>query len=153
MGAAGRGQRQRLQVARCCHGRCAPAHHFDPDRALDNVQLARNDLHFPRAFVAQHDGGHRLGECLNELMMALRSNDPDRVENHVVGENRAHIREVAAGAPNQRLDVERNALAPAPLEIIGANVGLDNEIAHENAIEIVVGLGRRRRDRDRAIAN
>ena len=67
--------------------------------------------------------------------MAAPHDQPDGVENDVVGENRAHIVGMRAGATHQRLDIEDDALTDGTLEIIGADRGGNDEVAHEHAVE------------------
>ena len=43
---------------------------------------------------------------------------------------------VRAGAPHQSLDIEHDALTDGALEIIGADRGRDDEVAHKHAVEL-----------------
>ena len=85
--------------------------------------------------MLQQDRGDLFRERLDKIDMAAADDKTDRVENHVVGKDRAHVVGMRAGAPHQSLDVEDDALTDGALEIIGADRGGDDKVAHEHAVE------------------
>ena len=90
--------------------------------------------------MPQHDRGDLLGERLDEIDMAAADDESDRVEDDVVGEDRAHVFRMRAGAPHQSLDLERHALLGMALEIIGADLRLNDEVAHEHPVDLAFGV-------------
>ena len=84
----------------------------------------------------KQDRSDLFGERLDKIDMAAADHDQaDGVENDVVGENRAHVVGMRAGAPHQSLDIEDDALTDGALEIIGADRGGNDEVTHEHAVE------------------
>ena len=47
---------------------------------------------------------------------------------------------MCAGAPHQSLDLERHPLLCLPLEIISADLRLNDEVAHEHPVQIALGI-------------
>ena len=70
--------------------------------------------------------------------MAAPRHEPDRVEDHVVGKNRAHVVGMRVDPPHRRVDIETDALLAAALVRIGADVGRRDEVADEDDVEGVV---------------
>ena len=50
-------------------------------------------------------------------------NEPDRIEDDVVGKDRSHVVGMRGGAANQGVDVEQDSLHCAALVIVSADVG------------------------------
>ncbi len=72
--------------------------------------------------------------------MAAAYDKSNGVEDDVIGEDRAHIFRVRAGSPHQSFDLEGDALLYMPLEIIGADLRLNDKITHEHPVELALGV-------------
>src|ERR1700677_77719 len=108
---------------------------FDPDSALDHVELADVDPNAAHPRMLQEDRSDLFRERLDKIDMAAPHDQANGVENDVVGENRAHSIGVRAGATHESLDVEDDPLTDGTLEIIGADRGGNDEIIHEHTVE------------------
>ena len=86
--------------------------------------------------MLQHDLGDVLGECLDKFDVAAADDELNRVEDNVVGEDRAHVIRVRAGPSHQSFDLEEYALLRVALEIISADLGRNDEITHEHPIDV-----------------
>ena len=68
------------------------------------------DANASHASMLQHDLGDLFGEGLDKFDMAAADDESDRVEDDVVGEDRAHVVRVRAGPSHQSFDLEKDAL-------------------------------------------
>ena len=87
--------------------------------------------------MLEDHGGDILGDGLDEVDVAASDDEPDRIQDHVVGENRAHVVGVSDSARDRGLDIEENALLGAPLVRISADLGCGEEIAQEDDVKRV----------------
>ena len=100
------------------------------DRAGRDVELLDLHHHRAHALVRQHAGGEPLRHGLHEFDMAARQDHFDRVHDHVIGEDAAHV--VGARDPRDLdIDVEAHALRMSVLVPIGADGDRQDEIAHD----------------------
>src|SRR5579871_341482 len=111
---------------------------FDPDLAPDNIELPDIDANAVYARVLQYERRHLFRERLDKIDMASADDELDRVDDKVVGKDRAHVVRLRAGTPHQRLDFEHDTLMDAALEIICADLRGDDEVAHEHAVEFTL---------------
>ncbi len=88
----------------------------------------------------EHDRGDLLGESLDEVDMAAADDKPNRIEDDVVGEDRAHVFRVRAGSAHQSFDLEHHALLGVALEIIGADLRVNDEVTHEHPVDLAFGV-------------
>ncbi len=137
MGRRLRGGPEGSRVGRTCS---TLATDFDADRALDDIELLHADANASHASMPQHDRSDVLGQGLDKIDMAATDDKPNRVEDDVVGEDRAHIVRLRAGASHQGLDVEDYPLLQAALEIIGANLRGNDKVAHEHPVDLSFGV-------------
>ena len=94
---------------------------FNPDRAVNHIELPNIDSNAVYPRVLQQDRGDLFRERLNKIDMAAPDDEADRVQDHVVGENRTHIVRVRAGAAHQSLNIEDDALTEGAFEIVSAD--------------------------------
>src|ERR1700722_8950639 len=120
--------------------RGALAADFDPDRALDHIELADVDANAAHPHMLQEDRSDLFGERLDKIDMAAPDHQTYGVKNQVVGKNRTHVVGMRAGATHQSLDVEDDALTDGAFEIIGADPGGDDKVTHEHAVEFAFML-------------
>ena len=91
------------------------------DGARRDIELL--DLHGDgvHALMPQHALGEALGDRLDQLDMAAGEDHFDRVHDHVIGEDRAHV-VGAVDAGHVRFDVEAHALRMAVFVSVGADL-------------------------------
>src|SRR5271168_4382886 len=98
------------------------AHDLDPDRAFNDVELLDPDPYPAHSRMPEHDLGHVLGDGLDEIDMPAPGHQANGVEDHIVGEDRAHVVGAGRGARHQSLDIEHDALRAPMLALVGAEV-------------------------------
>ena len=84
--------------------------------------------------MLQHDRGDRLGDGLDEVDMAAAEDDPDGVEDDVVGDDGAQVVGVGGGAGDGGVDVEQQTLACPALVRVGADLRGRQEIVDEDRV-------------------
>ena len=92
------------------------------------------------ALVQQHHLGEALGDRLDELDMAGGEDHFYRIHDDVIGEDRAHVVAADGDARHIDVDIEAHALRAAALEIIGADLDRNDEVAHEHVIDLAAAL-------------
>ena len=132
------GSPQQPQSRGCRPSGGAIAPDLDADGAVDHVDLADADAQASHARVFQHRVRDLLRKGLHELHVAAPDGEPDRVQNDVVGEDRAHVVGVTRGAAHRDLDVEHDPLRRDALEIVGADMGVNHEVADKNVVDLAL---------------
>ena len=116
------------------------ATNFDADGAPDDVELLDVDANISHASMPQYDRGDLLGESLDKIDMAAADDETNRVENDVIGKDRAHVVGVRAGASHQSFDLEQYALLRVAFGFISADLRRNDEITHENPIDFALDV-------------